>query len=44
MTFLGQGDKSNTLNLYFLSRHDHVWVDILACTDWRAIKIGMYIL
>lgn len=40
MTFLGRDDKSNTLNLCFLSRHDNVWVNILARIDWRALKIG----
>lgn len=44
MTFLGQDDKSNTLNLCFLSTHDDVWVDILAHVDRRALKIGVYIL
>lgn len=44
MTFLGHDDKSNTLNLCFLSTHDDVWVDILARADWQALKIGTYML
>lgn len=44
MTFLGQDDKSNTLNLCFLSTHDDGWVDILACVDWHALIIGTYML
>lgn len=44
MTFLGQDDKSNTLNLCFLSTHDDVGIDILARVDWRAVKIGTYVL
>lgn len=42
MTFLGQDDKSNALTLRFLSRHDNMWLDILACIDWHVVKIGTH--